>query len=86
MTLAETAAAFSEMLVSRHCSKAEDIGQRRAMLAAKVDYSLNAILRQVAFYSFKKEVHRRRSAGELTADELADIWLAVQSEVFGLIC
>ena len=84
VTLAETAAAFSEMLVFQALlEKAEDIGQRRAMLAARVEHSLNAILRQVAFYSFEKEVHRRRSEGELTADELADIWLGVQREVLG---
>jgi oligoendopeptidase F len=84
VTLAETVAAFSEMLVFQALlEKAEDIGQRRAMLAARVEHSLNAILRQVAFYSFEKEVHRRRSGGELTADELADIWIGVQREVLG---
>ena len=83
VTLAETAAAFSETLVFRGLlKKADDENQRRALLAVRVEHGLNAILRQVALYSFEQEVHRRR-AEELTEKDLGDVWLRIQKELLG---
>jgi oligoendopeptidase F len=84
VTLAETAAAFSETLVFRGLlKKADDKNQRRALLAVRVEHGLNAILRQVALYSFEQEVHRRRADGELTEKDLGDVWLRIQKELLG---
>jgi oligoendopeptidase F len=84
VTLAETASAFSETLIFRGLlQKAEDQNQRRAALAVRVEHGLNAILRQVALYSFEEEVHRRRVDGELTEKDLGDVWLRVQKELLG---
>ena len=44
--------------------------ERKAMLAAKVEDMINTVVRQIAFYSFEREVHRRARQGELTADEI----------------
>jgi oligoendopeptidase F len=84
VTLAETASSFSETLIFRGLlQKAEDQNQRRAALAVRVEHGLNAILRQVALYSFEQEVHRRRADGELTEKDLGDVWLRIQKELLG---
>ena len=46
-----------------------DKAQRKAMLAAKVEDMINTVVRQIAFYTFERDIHRRSARqGELTAD------------------
>src|SRR6266436_1142813 len=54
-----------------------------AMLASKVEDMINTVVRQVAFYTFKRSVHTERRNGELTADRLCALWLEVQHESLG---
>src|SRR3989337_2573725 len=44
---------------------------------------INTVVRQVAFYSFERQVHTERREGELTAERLGEIWLDVQRESLG---
>jgi oligoendopeptidase F len=84
LTLAETASVFGEMLTFRRLLDATtDPKQRKAMLAGKVEDMINTVVRQIAFYTFEREVHNERKNGELTADRLCEIWLAVQRESLG---
>jgi oligoendopeptidase F len=84
LTLAETASVFGEMLTFRALlAKTTDKAARKAMLASKVEDMINTVVRQIAFYSFEREVHTRRSQGELTAEMLGEIWLQVQRESLG---
>ena len=84
LTLAETASVFGEMLTFRKLlAETRDARQRKAMLAAKVEDMINTVVRQVAFYTFEREVHTERRNGELTADRLGEIWLKVQTESLG---
>jgi oligoendopeptidase F len=84
LTLAETASVFGEMLTFRALlAKTEDPVARKAMLAAKVEDMINTVVRQIAFYSFEREVHTRRVSGELTTEQLGEIWLEVQRESLG---
>jgi oligoendopeptidase F len=84
LTLAETASVFGEMLTFRSMlSKTTDKKQRFAMLSSKVEDMLNTVVRQIAFYSFEREVHTRRKAGELTTQDLNQIWLDVSAESLG---
>jgi len=84
LTLAETASVFGEMLTFRALlAEARDPTERRFLLASKVEDMLNTVVRQTAFYDFETRVHEARRAGELTADQLGEIWLAVQSESLG---
>ena len=41
------------------------------------------MVRQVAFYTFERQVHLERRDGELTAERLGQIWLDVQAESLG---
>lgn len=84
LTLAETASVFGEMLTFQALLKtARTKAERHAMLASKVEDMLNTVVRQIAFYEFERRVHAARKQGELTPDQLGEIWLGVQRESLG---
>jgi oligoendopeptidase F len=84
LTLAETASVFGEMLTFRRLlARTTDPVQRKAMLAQKVEDMLNTVVRQIAFYSFERKVHLERRKGELTAEQLCELWMSVQEESLG---
>jgi len=84
LTLAETASVFGEMLTFRALlDKTGDKRERKAMLAQKVEDMINTVVRQIAFYEFERKVHTARKAGELTSDDIGELWLSVQSESLG---
>jgi oligoendopeptidase F len=84
LTLAETASVFGEMLTFRALlERAADPARRRVMLAQKVEDMLNTVVRQIAFHTFEARVHDKRREGELTPDEIGDIWMGVQTESLG---
>jgi len=84
LTVAETASVFGEMLTFRALlESAETPAQRFAMISAKVEDMLNTVVRQIAFYSFEREVHTARRQGELTTEQLGELWLKVQGESLG---
>jgi oligoendopeptidase F len=83
LTLAETASVFGEMLTFRKLLAKADKKQRKAMLAAKVEDMINTVVRQIAFYTFERNLHTERRNGELTAERLNTLWLDVQHESLG---
>jgi len=84
LTLAETASVFGEMLTFRSLlEKCDTKEERKAMLAQKVEDMLNTVVRQIAFYMFERKVHEARRNGELTSDDIGDLWMSVQGESLG---
>jgi len=84
LTLAETASVFGEMLTFRSMlEQTTDKRQRFTMLASKVEDMLNTVVRQIAFYSFEREVHTGRRQGELKTEQINEIWLKVAGESLG---
>lgn len=84
LTLAETASVFGEMLTFQALLKAQtDPAKRKVMLASKVEDMINTVVRQIAFYDFELRVHTERRQGELTAQRIGEIWMAVQEESLG---
>ncbi|MSO65769.1 MAG: M3 family oligoendopeptidase [Alphaproteobacteria bacterium] len=84
LTLAETASVFGEQLTFRALVEGErDPSRRRLLIAGKVEDMINTVVRQVAFYEFERRLHDERRQGELTADRIGEIWLAVQGESLG---
>ena len=83
LTLAETASVFGEMLTFRRLLDQSGAEQRRAMLASKVEDMLNTVVRQIAFYSFERKLHTARREGELTAEQIGELWMSVQGESLG---
>jgi oligoendopeptidase F len=84
LTLAETASVFGEMLTFQAVlEKTKETKKRKALLASKVEDMINTVVRQIAFYNFERKVHMARKKGELTPDQLSEIWLEVQRESLG---
>ena len=84
LTLAETASVFAEMLTFHELlDGAQNRQQRQVLLASKVEDMINTVIRQIAFYDFESRLHDRRAEGELTSDEIGELWMGVQSESLG---
>ena len=84
LTLAETASVFGEMLTFRQLlDAAPDQAARKVLLAGKVEDMINTVVRQIAFYDFECKLHAARRDGELTPDQINDIWMSVQGESLG---
>ena len=84
LTVAETASVFGEMLTfQRLLAQTDDPALRKVMIAGKVEDMLNTVVRQIAFHNFETRVHDARKAGELTNEDMCQIWLDVQHESLG---
>mgnify|MGYP006076451843 CR=1 FL=1 len=84
LTLAETASVFGEMLTFRKLlSEAKTQQERKVLLAGKVEDMINTVVRQIAFYDFECKLHAARAEGELTPDQINEIWMSVQGESLG---
>ena len=84
LTLAETASVFGEMLTFRTLlNSTQDRKERKAMLAQKVEDMINTVVRQIAFYQFERKVHTARGEGELTSEQIGELWISVQHESLG---
>jgi oligoendopeptidase F len=84
LTLAETASVFGEMLTFQALlDGTSDKRERKALIAGKVEDMLNTVVRQIAFYTFERKVHEGRRQGELTSDQLNEMWMSIQGESLG---
>jgi oligoendopeptidase F len=85
LTLAETASVFGETLVfGRLLASVEDPAQRLALLAERIDGAMATVFRQMAMNRFEHLIHTtRRSQGELSGDQIGDLWVQSQAELFG---
>jgi oligoendopeptidase F len=84
LTLAETASVFGEMLTFQALLKREtDSEERKILLAGKVEDMLNTVVRQIAMHEYERRLHDARRGGELTPEQISDIWLATQREALG---
>ena len=84
LTLAETASVFGEMLTFKALlAQTENVREKKALLAQKVEDKINTVVRQIAFYQFERLVHEARREGELTPDRIGEFWLRVQGESLG---
>ena len=84
LTLAETASVFAEMLTfQRLLADAPDKSTKRFMLAGKIEDMLNTVVRQIAFHNFEVAFHNARANGELSAEQIGDIWMETQKQALG---
>lgn len=85
LTIAETASVFGEMLTfERIMSQLSEPRERLAFLCNKIEDILATVFRQIAMNRFEEKYHtRRRAAGELSSEELGNIWMQTQAEMFG---
>lgn len=84
LTFAETASVFGEMLVFRSLLDNEnDVRRKKMMIAQKTEDMINTVVRQNAFFRFETIAHDKRKKGELSKEELCQIWQTVQKESLG---
>jgi oligoendopeptidase F len=85
LTTAETASVFGEMLVFQNLMARETDPQvRLAMLTSKIEDSFATAFRQIAMNRFEHAIHTtRRAKGELPTERFNELWLAMQSAMFG---
>jgi oligoendopeptidase F len=83
LTLAETASIFGEGLVFERLLAEAGPQERRALLAGRIEDGLNTVVRQIAFHRFETRFHAARLHGELSAEQIAGLWLEVQGESLG---
>lgn len=75
LTLAETASIFAEGLTFDRLLATADDGERRALVAGRIEDGLNTVVRQIAFHRFETRLHDERSEGELPLERINAIWL-----------
>lgn len=84
LTLAETASVFGEMLTFRTLlDRAKTPAERKTLLAGKVEDMINTVVRQIAFYDFECKLHAARREGELTPEDIGQLWMSVQAQSLG---
>jgi oligoendopeptidase F len=85
LTLAETASVFGETLVFRRLlDEAETPESRLSLLAENIEGSIATVFRQVAMNRFEDLAHTaRREGGELSVDQIGDLWAQSQEELLG---
>ncbi len=85
LTTAEMASTFAEMLVfSDLMKREEDPEVRLAMLVEKIEGTFATVYRQISMNRFEDKMHNgRRELGELTTEQLNDMWMETQKAMFG---
>jgi oligoendopeptidase F len=84
LTLAETASVFGEMLVFKSLLKnSKNKNEKIYLLRSKIEDMLNTVFRQIAFFKFERDIHKKRIEGELSEEEMCSIWMKIQKESLG---
>jgi oligoendopeptidase F len=85
LTLAETASVFGEALTfDRIMAEEKDPKVRLAMLCNQCEDAFSTVFRQVAFNRYEEACHTmRRSEGELSVDQLGDVFQDKLQAMFG---
>jgi len=85
LVLSETASVFAELLVfNSQLDLLDDKEERKAFICQKLESIFATVFRQVAMNRFEEKVHTaRRGQGELKTEEVSEMWLQTQREMFG---
>lgn len=82
--ISETASIFAESLVfDEILDKEKDPAVRKDLLVEKVEGMLLNSLQQLSYYDFEMKVHAARKKGELSVEDISDIWIQTQKDYFG---
>ncbi len=85
LTLAETASVFGETVTfNRLLAATDDPNARLALLAEQLEGGIATVFRQTAMNRFEHLAHTaRREQGELSVEQLGELWAQTQAELFG---
>src|SRR5262249_8390077 len=85
LTTAEMASVFGEMLTfGRLLERYPEPRTRLALLCSKIEDGFATVFRQVVLTRFEQSAHRaRQEQGELTTEQLNELWLAANRPMHG---
>ena len=85
LTTAEMASVFGEMLLfEKLVQSATDDKERLALYMGKIEDAIATVFRQVVLTQFEMGVHEHRlKRGELSVDDLNQLWLSTNQKMFG---
>lgn len=84
LPVTELASTFGEMLVFESLVRESDLDEKLALYAEKIEETFATVFRQAAMYRFEQELHRaRRELGELTSDQIGEMWQRSIQAMFG---
>jgi oligoendopeptidase F len=85
LTTAETASVFGEMLTFQRLKEVfPDARTRLALLCGKIEDGFATVFRQVVLTRFEQTLYEARQAqGELTTEQINDLWLAANRPMHG---
>lgn len=84
ITTAEVASIFGEMLIFDSLQKKiKKKNERLELTMGLLDRIMSTIFRQVAMYRFEQAVHTEHQKGELTTEQINDLWRKAQKQLYG---
>ncbi len=83
MPLAETASIFSETIVTNAAIKVADAEQAFAILESRISQAGQVIVDIYSRFVFESNLFKRRKQASLSVDELKDLMLRAQLEIYG---
>jgi len=85
LVLSETASVFAELLVfNSQLELLDNKEERKAFICQKLESIFATVFRQISMNRFEEKVHNsRREQGELKTEEVTDLWMTTQREMFG---
>ncbi|MBI1833401.1 MAG: M3 family oligoendopeptidase [Candidatus Andersenbacteria bacterium] len=83
LTIAEIASIFAEMIVFNAVKETLSPKERFALYAVKVEGIIASVFRQAAFFEFERVFFEKRSQGELTPQDLGEIWQGTFKKMYG---
>jgi oligoendopeptidase F len=85
LTTAEMASVFGEMLTFQRLLELHpDPRTRLAMLCSKIEDGFATVFRQVVLTRFEQQLHAtRREKGELTSEQIGDLWMEANRPMHG---
>lgn len=84
LPLAELASTFGEMLVFERLVSEAGHDEKLALYAEKIEGIFATVFRQAAMFSFERRCHvKRRGDGEMSADDIGQMWHEELQAMFG---
>lgn len=84
LPVAELASTFGEMLVFDSLVAESSLDEKLALYAEKIEDAFATVFRQASMYRFEQALHNaRREQGELTADQIGEMWQTNIQAMFG---
>lgn len=85
LVLAETASVFAELLIfHKQVATINEPAARKAFICQKLESIFATVFRQISMNRFEDMIHNsRRDKGEIATDELSNLWMQSQRDMFG---